>query len=403
MIYRSRIVVTMDGPPISNGAIAVSDGTVQAVGDFDHVQKLYSGRVVDLGEQALLPGLINAHCHLDYTMMRNAIHPQKSFTQWIARINALKRSLDVDDYVRAIEQGFAELKKWGTTTVLNIEAFPEVLPKLPAPPIRTWWFYELIDVRQRVATDDLVAGAFMFFKNRPDWLGGFGLSPHSPYTASAELFGLANACARITGMPLTTHVAESAAEDEMFRHGSGELHDFMQKLGRSMDDCGQRSSLARLWEEKLVDEDWILAHVNEIDDADFALIVDHLHHIVHCPRSHRYFAHRPFQFRRLHEAGANLSLGTDSVASNDSLSLFAEMQALQERETWLRSEDLLRTVTTNPARALKRSGELGQISPGAHADLICVPFGGDAARVYEATVNHTRPIEWLMVDGNVAG
>lgn len=403
MIYRARIVVTMDGPPIENGAVAVNDGCVQAVGEFAHVDRLYPGEVVDLGEQALLPGLINAHCHLDYTMMRNAIHPHKSFTQWIARINALKRSLEADDYVRAIEQGFRELVKWGTTTVLNIEAFPEVLPKLTAPPIRTWWFYELIDIRQRLPTEELVAGAFMFFKNRPDWLGGFGLSPHAPYTASDELYRLANDCARVTGMPLTTHVAESGEEEAMFRHGSGELYDFMRSLGRSMEDCGGRSSLGRLLENELVHADWILAHVNHCDENDLERVVRLRLNIVHCPRSHAYFAHQPFAFRALHERGVNLSLGTDSVASNDSLNLFAEMQALQKREPWLRPDDLLRTVTTNSARALQKAGALGQISPGAHADLICVPFGGEAARVYEAIVHHDQPIRWLMVDGKIAG
>src|SRR5581483_4248702 len=154
MILRARIVVTMDGPPIENGAVAINNGEIYAVADFDHVQRLYTGRIIDLGEQALLPGLINAHCHLDYTMMRNAICPQQSFTQWIARINALKRSLDEDDYLRAIALGFDELKKWGTTTVLNIEAFPELMVRMPAPPIRTWWFYEMIDVRQRIATEE---------------------------------------------------------------------------------------------------------------------------------------------------------------------------------------------------------------------------------------------------------
>src|SRR5438874_1194603 len=99
MILRSRIVVTMDGPPIENGAVAVEDGRVQAVGALADVTRLYPGSVTDLGEQALLPGLINAHCHLDYSMMRGAINPKKSFTQWITRINALKRSLDDDDYL----------------------------------------------------------------------------------------------------------------------------------------------------------------------------------------------------------------------------------------------------------------------------------------------------------------
>ena len=119
--------------------------------------------MLDLGEQVLLPGLINAHCHLDYTMMRGAIARPKRFAAWVQRINALKRSLDNEDYLEGIHHGFAELKKWGTTAVCNIEAFPELMSHLDPSPIRTWWFYEMIDIRHRLTTDDVVAGALRFF------------------------------------------------------------------------------------------------------------------------------------------------------------------------------------------------------------------------------------------------
>src|SRR5205823_564138 len=150
-----------------------------------------------------------------YTMLRRAIHPPKSFTQWVQRINALKRSFHDDDFLAAIARGFTELKTWGATTVLNVESLPELMHKLPPPPIRTWWFYEMIDVRHRITTDDVMAGADVFFRRHADWLGGFGLSPHSPYTASAALYRLANECAHKMGMLMTTHIAESAEEEEM--------------------------------------------------------------------------------------------------------------------------------------------------------------------------------------------
>ena len=143
-----------------------------------------------------MPGLINAHCHLDYSMLRRAIQPPRGFTAWVQRLNAIKRSLRDEDYLEAIALGFAELRKWGTTTVLNIESFPELMGRIPPPPIRTWWFYEMIDVRQRITTEDLLEGAGIFFRKHADWLGGFGLSPHAPYTASAALYQLASACAR---------------------------------------------------------------------------------------------------------------------------------------------------------------------------------------------------------------
>jgi cytosine/adenosine deaminase-related metal-dependent hydrolase len=400
MIYRARWMVTMRDLPQEDGAVVVADSRFVDSGPADQIAAAYPDHEVsDLGDRILMPGLINAHCHLDYTMMRGAIDPPKSFTDWIVRINALKRSLDEEDYVKALRQGFEELIKWGTTTVLNIESFPELMFRLPPPPIRTWWFYEMIDLRQRVATEDLVAGALSFFQARPDWLGGFGLSPHSPYTASSSLYELANACAAMTDMPLTTHVAESVEEEEMFRNASGKLYEFVASLGRPMDDCGSESSLGRLMSRKLLNENWIVVHLNELSPVDLRQLRSSKFHVVHCPRSHQYFRHRKFNFKEIRDAGFNICLGTDSLASNTSLSLFAEMQALQKIETHLRANELVAMVTTNPARALKHEGRIGQITPGAHADLIA--FRCDAGEPYDQIVNNSAPVEWMMLNGNV--
>jgi len=406
MIYRARMVVTMDGPPIENGAVAVKGGQIQAVGTFEEVSGIFRGDITDLGEQVVLPGLINAHCHLDYSTMRHAITPQKSFTAWIKSINNLKRSMDDDDYLQAIGRGFKVLRKWGTTTVLNIETLPELLVKMQPPPIRTWWFYEMIDIRHRITTDELFAGAFAFFHQRPEWPGGFGLSPHAPYTASLDLHRLANECARVTGMPLTTHLAESYEEDEMFRHARGPLYDFLASLGRDMSDCGKGSAFAHIAGNGLIGPHWLIAHMNELGDDDFDLIaqlsIGPSLHIVHCPLSHRYFRHREFEYTRLRNAGANISLGTDSLASNDSLDMFAEMRLLQKNEPSIDSRELLTTVTVNPARALGREGLLGVIAPGAHADLIALPFTGSPETVFDEIVNHRKPIEWMIVDGKTS-
>ena len=407
MILRARAVVTMDGPPLENGAVAIAGNRITAVGPLAEVAAAAGGPVLDLGEVALLPGLINAHCHLDYTMMRGAISPPKSFTAWVRRINALKRSLDSADYLAAIRRGFAELRKWGTTSVCNIEAFPELMPHLGPSPLRTWWFYEMIDIRHRITSDEVVAGALAFFHQRDDSLDSFGLSPHAPYTASIGLYQLANSCAEAFLMPLTTHVAESREESAMFREGGGPLHDFMTALQRPMGDCGHTTPFAHLWQSGAIDGLWLLVHMNELTDGDFALLAaappGGLPGIVHCPGSHRYFAHTPFPYRRLHDLGANLCTGTDSLASTDSLSLFDELRALAKTDPWLTPEQLLRTVTVHPARALRRRGQLGQITPGALADLIAVPVSGSLASLHEEIVHHDRPIAWTMIDGQILG
>src|SRR6266550_246164 len=133
MIVRARTVVTMDGPPIENGAVAVSGNRIIDVGRFDDIKTRNAGNIFDLGEQVLLPGLINAHCHLDYTCLRGKIPPKKSFTEWIRAINADKATLAPKDYVRSINDGFAEATRFGTTTIANLTAFPELVSRIQAP------------------------------------------------------------------------------------------------------------------------------------------------------------------------------------------------------------------------------------------------------------------------------
>ncbi len=405
MIVRAKFALPIRTAPLENGAVAVDDaGLISAVGPFAEVAAAHPGvPVVDLGDQVLLPGLINAHCHLDYTTLRDAINPQKSFTRWITRINALKRQMTDDDYLAAIAHGFRELQQWGTTTVLNLEAFPELLPRLPAPPIRTWWFLELIDIRSRAATEDLLAGALSFFEKHEGWLGGFGLNPHAPYTASPNLYQICAECASHFGMPLTTHIAESADEEAMFHRGEGEMYEFFRELGRPMDDCGQHSSFYTAVTRGMIGPGWLLAHANELSDEDFELIAATPGdwHVVHCPGSHAFFSHKPFAWQRLERAGVTISLGTDSLASNGSLDLFTEMQLARKANPQLSCETLLKTITINPAKALRQAGKLGELTPGAHADLIALPFDGNLNEIYDAIVENRSPVPWMMLNGEV--
>src|SRR5262249_1747455 len=134
MIVRAKLVVTMDGPLIENGAVAISGERIVDVGKFREVSARYaSAEIIDLGEQALLPGLINAHCHLDYSCLRGKIPRQKSFTDWIRAINAEKAKLSPDDYVRSINEGFGEAKRFGTTAIANLTAFPELISRIERP------------------------------------------------------------------------------------------------------------------------------------------------------------------------------------------------------------------------------------------------------------------------------
>ncbi|MEO7166645.1 MAG: amidohydrolase family protein [Spartobacteria bacterium] len=400
MIFRARTIVTMDGPPIDDGAVIVTDDRIAAVGRFAELRAQETA-VTDLGEVVLLPGLINAHCHLDFTALRGAIPRQRSFADWILQINGRRRDFSDDDYLASIADGFAEARRWGTTTIANIESMPALLARMAPPALRTWWFAELIDVRPRLSAAEMIADSLSYFRDKEKWLGGFGLSPHAPYTTTPQLARLAAEAARAEKMPLTTHLAESAEEMEMFRDGRGPLFDLLQGLGRQMDDCGQgKTPLAVMLDREVMDEHWLVVHLNELTEEDFARLErGPRFHIAHCPRSSRYFEHRAFAFQRLSALGFNLCLGTDSLASNSSLSLFAEMQLVAEMHPWLAPERILEMVTWNAARALRQENSLGRIRAGFQADLIALPIENGPGDLFEKIIAWEETVPWMVVAG----
>ena len=402
MIIRARVVVTMDGSPIENGAVAISENKIVDVGTFPEISARQStNEIVDLGEQALLPGLINAHCHLDYTCLRGKIPRQKSFTDWIRAINAEKAKLSPKDYVDSINRGFAESKKFGTTTIANLMAFPELTAQIEEP-IQTWWFFELIDIRQQI---DLTGLTHQVSNAQRHW----GLAPHAPYTASAQLYRRCEELAVRENVLVTTHLAESREEMSMFRDASGPLYDFLKEIGRDISDCGGRTPLETFVGAPGSEPDWhrralpsIVVHLNELAETDFDLLakLGNKSSIVHCPRSQAYFGHSPFQFQKLRKLGFNICLGTDSLASNDDLSLFAEMRAFQKEFPNVAADEILKMVTTNAARGLRQENALGEIAPGFVADLVAVPCTTSKS-MFEEVVGFDRAVNWLMIDGLV--
>lgn len=192
----------------------------------------------------------------------------------------------------------------------------------------------------------------------------------------------------------------------MFRHGSGPLYEFMKSIGRPMDDCGQETPLEKFvgcLGDGSLPARWIVAHLNELAESDFKLLKEltSKFQIVHSPRSHDYFGHSRFPFERLRALGFNISLGTDSLASNESLSLFAEMRAFQRNEPGISPDKVLEMATVNAGAALDRSpngGKLGRIRAGFQADLIAVPSRGDD-NLFEQIVAFDGPVDWMLLDG----
>jgi cytosine/adenosine deaminase-related metal-dependent hydrolase len=167
-----------------------------------------------------------------------------------------------------------------------------------------------------------------------------------------------------------------------------------------MDDCEGETPVSRFLRTRTLDERWIVAHLNELEAGDFELLkAAPKFHIVHCPRSHSFFRHAPFALESLRAMGFNICLGTDSLASNSDLSLFAEMRELVRQNPALSPREAVQMATVNGAAALGQEDRLGCIRAGAVADLIAVPFSGND--IFATIVAFDAPVPWMMLRGEL--
>jgi len=405
MILRARIVLPISQPAIEDGAVVIDGPRIASVGRWSELDVAAGQNVTDLGGVILLPGLINAHCHLDYTDMAGQISSPGVFSDWIKAIMALKAGWSYADFAQSWLRGANMLLRTGTTTVADIEAVPELLPEAwDATPLRVISFREMINLKTPFPETEMKS-SIGEWSVLPAANGRVGLSPHAPYTTTPESLKFAARAAQEHHWPLTTHVAESEAEFEMFINRRGPLFDWLQAQ-RDMSDCGQGSPIQHLERCGYLSENLLAVHANYLLRNDAALLAARKVSVVHCPRSHSYFGHASFPDAELAAAGVNLCLGTDSLASSPytprhppELNLFAEMQAFGRERPALPPSTILQMATVNAAAALGRSRELGELSPNALADLIALPFSGKLADAGAAVVHHGGEAAGSMIGG----
>jgi cytosine/adenosine deaminase-related metal-dependent hydrolase len=391
----------MDHPPIEDGAVAIEGDTILAVGKSAEICAAHSGEVRDLGERVLAPGLINAHCHLDYTRLRGEVEYRGSFTEWILQLVAAKQLHPDKEYIGGIQRGLDWLTRSGTTTVVNIESFPAFIEQTPPTKLRVWWCLELIDLNRADDAKAAATGALEFIAAHSIGRGGFGLSPHAPYTVSAELYRLCAQYARGRNIPVTTHLGESEEEDDMIRRGTGHMYDYFLRAGRDMSDCKRAGPTQLMSEYGVLGPNCLAAHANCLTPLEVALLRQTGTHVVHCPKTHRFFNRGMPPLNIWKAQGINVCLGTDSMASNDTLNMIDEMQTLGQMFPRMSSQELLELATVNAAKALNLAGKLGKIAPGAWADLIAVPLDGAGGDPYEAVVYADKAVSFSMVSGEV--
>lgn len=410
MLLRARVVLPVSRSPIDDGAVIVSGNRIQAVGPWRALRGRYQGEVFDLGDVALLPGLVNAHCHLDYTDMAGLFPPRRSFCDWIKLITTEKAQWTYSDFAQSWLNGAKMLIRTGTTTVGDIEAVPELLPDIwDATPLRVISFLEMTGVRSRRHPNAILDETVEKISSLPSSRCVGALSPHAPYSTTPELMKASATVARRRRWPVAVHVAESATEFEMFMHGSGEMHDWLRRNQRDMTDCGDVSPVQHLARNGALGRNLLAVHVNYLAHGDANLLTAKRVSVVHCPRSRDYFTHSEFPYAKLNQAGVNICLGTDSLATvrkkqrqTVELNLFAEMRAFAATNPDVAPEKILKMATVNGARALGLRGKVGELKRGALADMIALPFSGKQADATVAVTQHTGNVTASLIAGEWA-
>ncbi len=410
MILRARTVLPLTAPPIEDGAVFVVGNKIISVTPWRNLRPHLREKILDLGEVILMPGLVNAHCHLDYTDMAGELPPPKTFTDWIAAITAHKTGWSYSDYARSWLRGAHQLLKSGTTTVADIEVMPDLLPEVwDATTLRIFSFLEMTGIKSKRPPKEILRAAVETIAALNHPRNRATLSPHAPYSTLPELLQLTARTAKKRNWRVSIHVAESAQEFEMFAHAGGVMHEWLGRNGRDNSDCGLGTPVAHLARQKLLGENVLAIHLNCLARGDATLLGKNKTHVVHCPRSHDYFRHPKFERERLANAGVNLCLGTDSLATTrktgkqkPELDMFAEMRALADADKSVSPEEILRMATINGARALGLAGKIGELSKNSFADLIALPFAGKISSAHAAVLEHSGNVTASLIDGRWA-
>ena len=410
MLLRARVVVPVSQPPIDNGAVLVSGSRICAVGPWREISKLPHRRTIDLGKTVLLPGLVNAHCHLDYTGMAGRFEPPRQFTDWIKQITTEKSHWSDDDFRESWLRGAQMLLRTGTTTVGDVEAVSNLLPSVwDAMPLRVFSFLEMTGIRSRRQPRAVLDEALKRLVKLKHPRCKTWLSPHATYSTLPELLRLSAGTTRRHHWRMTTHVAESDQEFEMFMHARGEMHDWLKRNERDNADCGLGSPVQHMERCGALSPALLAIHANYLAPGDAELLGRRGAHVVHCPRSHAYFRHQPFPFGVLQAADVNISIATDSLASviqirrqNVELNLFDEMREFRRAFPAVSPESVLRMVTINPARALGLAGRIGELCAGAFADIIAVPMEGRRSELFDNIIQQNRCVTASLIGGRWA-
>ncbi|MDR0310957.1 MAG: amidohydrolase family protein [Acidobacteriota bacterium] len=408
VIHRARFILTHPEILLENTAVLVSeDGRVLEPCSQADARTETGAEIIDWGDAIIMPGLVNAHTHLELTALYGRLREFSSFTDWAFRLIKERRTWTPEDYRRSTEEG-ARLSLASGTTLVGDIASGNGWSALSGECPRRVVFEETLGLDPELAAPAM-AGIHAVFdqagreETRPVQV--HAVSPHAPYSTSGELYRRAAAFAENRKAPWTTHAAETTGELRFFKTGDGEFREFLTRLGALPENWRAPGLHPVAWLDALgvLGPSCLLVHCNYLDEDAIARIARSKSSVVYCPRSHAFFGHEKHPIRRLLNAGIPVALGTDSLASNDSLSILDEMRYLYARRKDLTPEEILRAATIHGAAALGFTDRLGRLTSGFFADMtvLNLPPGIKSPRLIDQILEGAGSWRATVINGRV--
>jgi 5-methylthioadenosine/S-adenosylhomocysteine deaminase len=379
--YHARWVVPITAPPIENGTVVVDGQRIAWVGPR---REAPGGDDLDLGDAILMPGLVNAHTHLELTAMRGFLEGLE-FVQWIRQLTAARAAvLDEAAMLDSARLGIAEGLLAGITTYADTCSSGVSMLAMRELGVRGIMYQEVFGPAPEQHDAAMAGLTASLDRLRPlaTDLVGLGVSPHAPYTVHDDLMVDAAALAIRHGMPVAIHLAESKAEIAFLREGDGPFAVALRARGI---EVVRRSHSPVHWlvELGIVLAHPLLIHCVQVDETDIAFIAENHCPVAHCPASNAKLGHGIAPVRAMLDAGVVVGLGSDSVASNNAMDLLAEARqaALMQNAAVGRPDALgmraaLRLATMGGAQALRLEGRIGSLEAGKDADLAAFSLEG---------------------------
>jgi 5-methylthioadenosine/S-adenosylhomocysteine deaminase len=405
-IYSARWVLPIASPAIENGAVAVSGETIVAVGTrTDVVARFPDASAKDFGASVLLPGLINAHSHLELTVMRGFLEGEETdFFAWLRKLTVARMAMSAEDLFVSAACGAIEAARAGITCVGDSSsAAAQSMKALREIGLRGIVYQESFGPDPKLAEENVtkLRGQLAELRALESANLRAGVSPHAPYTVSGPQLELISRLALDENLPLMMHAAESEAERLFLRDGTGPFAQGLQARGIDWRPQ-QLSTIEYLAQHGVMETRPLLAHCITVNDADIETIRAAGAGVAHCPKSNTKLRHGRAPFARFLAEDLKVGLGSDSVASNNNCDIleearFATLLARLDqgssptvREGVSKSDALADARATAPvtpqqalfaatlggARALGLDNQIGSLVEGMQADLIAVALDG---------------------------